>query len=46
MTGGRLKRVRRYLGEETFCLTYGDGVRDIDIPALIDFHRAQGAWPR
>ena len=42
MTGGRLKRVRRYLGEETFCLTYGDGVSDIDIPALIDFHRAQG----
>ena len=31
MTGGRLKRVRDYLGDETFCLTYGDGVSDIDI---------------
>ncbi len=43
MTGGRLRRVREYLGDETFCLTYGDGVSDIDIPALIAFHRAQGA---
>jgi glucose-1-phosphate cytidylyltransferase len=42
MTGGRLRRVRRYLGEETFCLTYGDGVSDVDIAALIAFHRAQG----
>jgi glucose-1-phosphate cytidylyltransferase len=42
MTGGRLKRVRQYLGEEAFCLTYGDGVSDIDIGALIRFHRAQG----
>ena len=42
MTGGRLRRVRRYLGEETFCLTYGDGVGDIDITRLIAFHRAQG----
>lgn len=41
MTGGRLRRVREHLGEETFCLTYGDGVSDIDITALIDFHRAQ-----
>ncbi len=39
MTGGRLKRVREYLGEETFCLTYGDGVADVDIRALIAFHR-------
>ena len=39
MTGGRLKRVRQYIGTETFCLTYGDGVSDVDIPALIDFHR-------
>lgn len=43
MTGGRLKRVREYLGETTFCLTYGDGLGDIDITALLRFHRAQGA---
>ena len=43
MTGGRLKRVRPYLGENTFCLTYGDGVSDVDIGDLIDFHRASGA---
>ena len=42
MTGGRLKRVRDYIGDETFCLTYGDGVGDIDITRLIAFHRAQG----
>jgi glucose-1-phosphate cytidylyltransferase len=38
-TGGRLKRVARYLGSEEFCLTYGDGVADVDIKALIAFHR-------
>lgn len=43
MTGGRLKRVRNYIGDETFCLTYGDGVSDIDISALIDFHNEQEA---
>jgi glucose-1-phosphate cytidylyltransferase len=44
MTGGRLKRVSRYLeDEETFCLTYGDGVGDVNISAVIDFHRAHGA---
>ena len=43
MTGGRLKRVARYLTPgEAFCLTYGDGVSDIDIPALIAFHKQQG----
>lgn len=42
MTGGRLKRVKEYLGDETFCLTYGDGVSDVDISSLIDFHRAEG----
>ncbi len=42
MTGGRLARVLRYAGDE-FCLTYGDGVADIDIGALIAFHREQGA---
>jgi glucose-1-phosphate cytidylyltransferase len=41
MTGGRLKRVRRYLERETFCFTYGDGVADVDITASIDFHRRQ-----
>lgn len=38
MTGGRLARVQPYLGDETFCLTYGDGVSDIDITASIEFH--------
>ena len=42
MTGGRIKRVREHIGDETFCLTYGDGVSDIDITDLIAFHRAQG----
>lgn len=42
MTGGRLRRVRDYIGDETFCLTYGDGVSDIDITALIAFHRREG----
>lgn len=42
MTGGRLKRVLSYLGDETFCFTYGDGVGDLDIGALLAFHRAHG----
>ena len=42
MTGGRLKRVSPYLGNETFCFTYGDGVADIDIVALLRHHRAGG----
>lgn len=42
MTGGRLRRVRDYLGEETFCFTYGDGVADIDIRAELAFHRMHG----
>ena len=42
MTGGRLKRVRQFLGEETFCLTYGDGLADLDIGATLAFHRAHG----
>lgn len=40
MTGGRLRRVREYIGNETFCLTYGDGVGDVDIQASIRQHRA------
>lgn len=43
MTGGRLKRVRPYLNNETFCLTYGDGVSDLDIAEVIQFHRSSGA---
>ncbi|MFV9690024.1 MAG: glucose-1-phosphate cytidylyltransferase [Desulfobacteria bacterium] len=41
MTGGRLKRVKEYIGDETFCLTYGDGVTDLNINELVDFHRKQ-----
>ncbi len=43
MTGGRLKRVRPYVGDDTFCFTYGDGVSDLNIQDLIAFHRQQGA---
>ena len=39
MTGGRIKRVEPYIGNEPFMLTYGDGVSDVDIMALVDFHR-------
>jgi glucose-1-phosphate cytidylyltransferase len=42
LTGGRVRRIATYVGDETFCLTYGDGVSDIDISALIAFHRSQG----
>jgi glucose-1-phosphate cytidylyltransferase len=43
MTGGRIRRIRRYVDqEEAFCLTYGDGVGDVDITASIAFHRKQG----
>lgn len=43
MTGGRLRRAGRYLQEdEAFCFTYGDGVSDLDIGALVDFHRSHG----
>jgi glucose-1-phosphate cytidylyltransferase len=42
MTGGRVRRVRDYLDGEDFFLTYGDGVADIDIAALLSFHRAEG----
>ncbi len=41
-TGGRVKRIRDYVGDETFMLTYGDAVGDINIPELLKFHRAQG----
>lgn len=43
LTGGRLKRVASYLeGEDAFCFTYGDGVADIDITALLAFHKSHG----
>jgi glucose-1-phosphate cytidylyltransferase len=42
MTGGRLKRVAEFVGDETFCLTYGDGVSNVNIGDLIKFHNAQG----
>lgn len=42
MTGGRLKRVARYLTDDPFCMTYGDGVGNIDVGALIAFHRSHG----
>lgn len=42
MTGGRLKRVQKYVGDETFMLTYGDGVCDVDIEELLAFHKSHG----
>jgi len=42
MTGGRLKRVSKYLDDEDFCFTYGDGVSDVNISELIKFHSEQG----
>lgn len=41
-TGGRIKRLRDWVGDETFMLTYGDGVSDIDLQELFDFHRTHG----
>ena len=40
-TGGRLKRVQEYVGDEDFCCTYGDGLSNVDIGKLVEFHRAQ-----
>lgn len=42
MTGGRLKRIAHLLGDETFCMTYGDGLADIDISAELAFHKEHG----
>ena len=44
MTGGRLRRARHLLGGGRFCLTYGDGVSDVNIPQLIATHESAGAW--
>jgi glucose-1-phosphate cytidylyltransferase len=41
MTGGRLKRVREHIGNDTFCFTYGDGLSNVDINQLIQFHKDQ-----
>jgi len=42
LTGGRIQRIRDYVDDETFLLTYGDGVADVDIAATIDYHRRHG----
>ena len=42
MTGGRIKRVASYVGNENFCCTYGDGIGDVDITHLIEFHKQHG----
>ncbi|RMF81492.1 MAG: glucose-1-phosphate cytidylyltransferase [Planctomycetota bacterium] len=42
LTGGRIKRLRPYLGDETFMLTWGDGVADVDLDKLLAFHRSHG----
>lgn len=42
MTGGRIKRVQEYIGHETFMMTYGDGVCDVDINKLVEFHKSHG----
>lgn len=42
MTGGRIKRVQKYIGNEPFMMTYGDGVCDVDISKLLEFHKTHG----
>lgn len=42
MTGGRIRRIQKYVGDETFMMTYGDGVCDVDIKKLLAFHRSHG----
>ncbi len=43
-TGGRIKRIQKYIGNETFMLTYGDGVADINIKKLVEFHKSHGKY--
>jgi glucose-1-phosphate cytidylyltransferase len=43
MTGGRMRRLRDYIGNETFCMTYGDGVSNVNIRESIQYHAEQGA---
>ncbi|HEX8637592.1 MAG TPA: sugar phosphate nucleotidyltransferase, partial [Pyrinomonadaceae bacterium] len=42
MTGGRLKRLEKFIGNETFMVTYGDGVSDVNVEELVRFHRSHG----
>jgi len=42
MTGGRIRRIQKYISEDTFLLTYGDGVIDVDLRAVVDFHKSHG----
>ena len=42
MTGGRLKRAQQYVSDDCFMMTYGDGVSDVDIPRLLEFHKSHG----
>ena len=42
MTGGRVKRIQKYIGDEPFMLTYGDGVCDVNISKLVEFHKSHG----
>ena len=41
-TGGRLKRIRRYVNDEPFCMTYGDGLADVNVEELVAFHKREG----
>jgi glucose-1-phosphate cytidylyltransferase len=42
MTGGRVKRLKEWIGDDTFLMTYGDGVANVDLKALVDFHKSHG----
>lgn len=44
MTGGRIKRIQKHVGNEAFMLTYGDGVGDVDIRSLVEFHKKSGKY--
>lgn len=43
LTGGRIKRIQKYIGDETFMMTYGDGVSNVNIKDLVEFHKEKGA---
>jgi glucose-1-phosphate cytidylyltransferase len=45
MTGGRVKRIEKYIDRDNFMVTYGDGVADVNIDALIDFNNSHGKLP-
>ena len=44
MTGGRIKRIQKYIGDEAFMMTYGDGVCDVDLRKLLAYHRSHGKY--